>query len=268
MPAGFPPRTALLPDGPVRPVGAAGQPRVTPSSWPARRATFGLSSLLLHLLAIGLLSCVIAKLAPPDRSQEASVEMVFEAAPAGLPPPEELPEPVAEAQPPPPPDMTPPDTSPPDLSPPPEPSPAPAMEHPPPRPKPPPRPTPRIVRPQPALQPAEPAPASAPVTAPAAAQRPPAVDPGWQSSVASWLASHKNYSDDARRRGDLGRVVIRFTVDRSGHVLDAEVVSSAGSSRLDDATLAMLRGATLPAFPPTMTNERGTVTTSVRYTLR
>jgi protein TonB len=141
---------------------------------------------------------------------------------------------------------------------------------PPPRPKPPPRPAPRVAHPQPAVHPAEPAsvPATAPVAAPPTPAALPAVDPGWQNSVASWLASHKNYPDDARRRGDEGRVVIRFTVDRLGHVVDAEVVSSAGSSRLDDATLAMLRGAMLPAFPATMAQDRVTVTTSVRYTLR
>ncbi len=276
MATGFRARTAALPDGLFRPVGAAGQRRVapSPSPWPARRATFGLSSLLLHVLVIGLSGCFIAKLALPDLPREAPVEMVFATASEVLPTPEALPEPVAEAQLLPPPDLTPADLAPAELSPPPEPTPeptpVPALEPPPPRPKPPPRPVPRVVHPQPAVHPAEPAPAAAaaPVAAPTPPAAPPAIDPGWQSSVARWLASHKNYPDDARRRGDEGRVVIRFTVDRSGQVMDAEVVSSAGSSRLDDATLAMLRGAVLPAFPPTMSHDRVTVTTTVRYTLR
>ncbi len=94
------------------------------------------------------------------------------------------------------------------------------------------------------------------------------IDAIWQASVAAWLAAHKTYPDDARRRGEEGRVAIRFTVDHAGHVLDATLASSSGSDRLDAATLALLRGARLPGLPASMPQDRVTITTGVRFNLR
>jgi periplasmic protein TonB len=109
-------------------------------------------------------------------------------------------------------------------------------------------------------------PGPAPLPAPASAA--PVVDPGWQSLVAAWLSAHKSYPDEARRRGDEGRVVVRFTVERDGRVRDASVVTGSGSALLDNATAALLRDATLPAFPPAMSRDRITITTAIRYSLR
>jgi protein TonB len=103
------------------------------------------------------------------------------------------------------------------------------------------------------------------VNAQSAAQ---SIDGAWRGSVASWLVAHKSYPEEARQRGEEGRVVVRFTVDRSGHVIDAAIVGGSGSERLDAATLALLRAAILPAFPPSMTQARTTITTSMRYSLR
>ena len=94
------------------------------------------------------------------------------------------------------------------------------------------------------------------------------VDGAWQNAVAGWLASHKNYPEDARRLGEQGRVVIRFTVERSGRVLDANIVDASGSARLDAASVALVRNASLPAFPASMTRPMITITTTIRYTLR
>jgi protein TonB len=96
----------------------------------------------------------------------------------------------------------------------------------------------------------------------------PVVDPAWRSAVVGWLAAHKAYPDEARRRGEEGTVAIRFSVDRAGHVLDVTVLSSSGSARLDEAALAVLRGAVLPAFPAAMDQARITITTTLRYALR
>jgi protein TonB len=96
----------------------------------------------------------------------------------------------------------------------------------------------------------------------------PVVDPGWQASVFGWLASRKTYPDEARRRGEEGRVAIRFTVDRSGRVLDTAIVSPSGSALLDEAAMTLLRGAAMPAFPASMTQARITITTTLRYSLR
>jgi protein TonB len=56
------------------------------------------------------------------------------------------------------------------------------------------------------------APPSPPASAPAGAQSPIAGD--WQRALATWLAAHKTYPDEARRNGTEGRVLLRFTVDR------------------------------------------------------
>ena len=141
------------------------------------------------------------------------------------------------------------------------------FEAPPPRPRPPP--------PQPeAPATAAPAPVMAPAsvaTAPPAASAPepaaPAVDPRWSRSVSEWLEAHRTYPDEARRRGEEGRVALRFTVDRSGAVLDVELVHSSGSPRLDAAALALLRTAALPPFAASMTAGQITITMQIRYGL-
>jgi protein TonB len=96
----------------------------------------------------------------------------------------------------------------------------------------------------------------------------PVVDPSWQASVFGWLASRKTYPEEARRRGEEGRVAIRVTIDRSGRVVDAAIVSASGSQRLDEAALALLRQASLPPFPAAMAQARITITTTMRYSLR
>ena len=55
-------------------------------------------------------------------------------------------------------------------------------------------------------------------------------------------------------------MAVRFTVDRSGRVVDAVIVTASGSTLLDEAALALLREAALPPFPPDMTQPRLTIT--------
>ena len=62
--------------------------------------------------------------------------------------------------------------------------------------------------------------------------------------------------------------MIRFTIDRSGRVVDVNLVGTSGSALLDTAAMALLKGASFPPFPPLMPQERITITTAVRYTLR
>jgi protein TonB len=108
----------------------------------------------------------------------------------------------------------------------------------------------------------QPAPAGA---AQPAAEAPVAAD--WQRALAAWLATHKTYPELARRRGQQGSVGLRFTANRSGRVLAVSLVQSAGSTLLDSAAESMVRDATLPPFPATMTQQTTTVTVTIRYTL-
>jgi protein TonB len=93
------------------------------------------------------------------------------------------------------------------------------------------------------------------------------IDTAWQRSLAAWLAAHKTYPDEARRRGTEGSVVLRLTADRSGRVTDVVLVRSAGSPTLDEAAEAMVRNATLPPFTAGMALDRVTVTIQIRYAL-
>jgi periplasmic protein TonB len=186
------------------------------------------------------------------------------------PPPEPQPapqpdEPLAAIEPPPPAPVTP----------------APPVEPPPHKPvvKPPPKPVVRhLEQPQPttAFAPAQPAPAPAQVdpqqTALAATPVPapvpsPVVSPGYLGLLSAWLESHKRYPDSAREHGEEGRAVLHFDVDRSGRVLDFAVVKSSGYPDLDAAIEDMMRGATLPAFPPSMPQSRIPVSVTIRFSL-
>ena len=122
----------------------------------------------------------------------------------------------------------------------------------------PPPPAPTQEAPPSSAAPAAPPDAVATTTAPAAPPAPIATD--WQRELSGWLAAHKTYPDAARQRGEQGPVVLRFTVDRSGKVLEVTLVSGSGSPRLDDAAQAMLRNASLPPFPAAMLQERVTAT--------
>jgi len=143
----------------------------------------------------------------------------------------------------------------------------PPPRHPPPQPvreTPPPQPTPRAA-PQPAPMQTAVVPA-APVMLPAPHPAP-TVSPGYRSLLSAWLESHKRYPESARARGEEGRAVLRFRVDRSGRVLNYALAASTGFADLDAAIDAMMRGATLPPFPADMAASDVEVSVTVRFSL-
>ena len=73
------------------------------------------------------------------------------------------------------------------------------------------------------------------------------VAPSWNALLAAWLAAHRRYPDEARRRSEEGDVTVKFTVAGDGRVIDVGLAKSSGSAALDASALTMLRGATLPA---------------------
>ena len=148
---------------------------------------------------------------------------------------------------------------------------------------PPPKPT-QKPRPRPAGQdtpveraPAVPSPALAVTTPPQVAAAPPpppqspapsaAVSTQYRSLLAGWLEAHKRYPDSARQQGEEGRAVLRFRVDRSGHVLGFTVIGSTGHADLDAAVEAMMRGAIMPAFPAGMVDAEIEATVAIRFSL-
>jgi periplasmic protein TonB len=118
--------------------------------------------------------------------------------------------------------------------------------------------------PQAAAAPPQTASAATPVPAPAPS---PEASAGYRALLSAWLDSHKRYPDPARQRGEEGRAVLRFAVDRSGRVIDYAVTTSSGYPDLDQSIEEMMRGATLPPFPAGMPQPRMEVSVTIRFSL-
>ena len=95
----------------------------------------------------------------------------------------------------------------------------------------------------------------------------PTISPDYRTLLSGWLEAHKRYPEEARQRGEEGRAVLRFRVDRYGRVLDYQVVSSTGYADLDQSVENMMRGATMPPFPPSMREPEIEVSVTIRFGL-
>lgn len=238
---------------------------------PAMRRHWLAGSIALHVLLAALMMAFVSQSRPAEAPSEAmQVDLVaaeMSSPPASQPAASEVPmaplpteaPPVADA--PPPPAEAPPLPA---AEQPPLPAPAPpplptqtlaALEPPPPQVEPPPRPSPARGHQQPRREPQRTAaPAAPPQVAassvPKAAEpvAPAGPQPGWERLLASWLATHRSYPEDARRRGDTGDVTLRIAVAPDGRVTGVSVVASTASHELTDAAVAVFTGAVLP--PP------------------
>jgi protein TonB len=89
-----------------------------------------------------------------------------------------------------------------------------------------------------------------------------AVDPGYKSRILSKLRAAKR----APKAAVSGRVVLSFTVSRSGSLLSARIAKSGGHPALDQATLAMARAAApFPPMPAGMNRASMSFTVPVQY---
>ena len=104
----------------------------------------------------------------------------------------------------------------------------------------------------------------APIPAPA---RSTAISAGYRALLSEWLERHKRYPASARENGEEGRAVLRFVIDRDGRVTDFAIVESTGHPDLDAALENMMRGATLPPFPPGMDQPSIAVSVAIRFSL-
>ena len=240
-----------------------------------------------HAVCLVLLILLLpARMPPvPEPLATGGVEVVF----APLPkPPEPSIQPPTQPETPPPPEMEPVPTpdEPVAAIEPPQPAPevpSPVVEPPPspapPKPfvKPPPKPVRRhLEQAAPSPTPTSSQPTSAAIAAPQTAYAPtpvPApvpsseVSPGYRALLSAWLDSHKRYPDSARQRGEEGRAILRFAVDRSGRVLSFAVAQSSGFPDIDASIEEMMRNATLPPFPAGMTQQRIDVSVTIRFSL-
>jgi periplasmic protein TonB len=201
-------------------------------------------SIAVHVAAIAIALLAFGRHAPA--AEEPAAIMVFvPPAPPAAAPAEEKPVEPPKAEPPPPPDFA--------LPPPEESLAVPDFKPPPP---------PKVSTPPPKAAPPKPPVTAAPRTSPSAPQQQivppvntapspaaaPSIVPGWNVALAAWLASHKRYPSGARQRGVEGEVLIEFTVEPDGHVIEVAVAKGSGHRELDEAAVTMLQGATVP--PP------------------
>jgi periplasmic protein TonB len=119
--------------------------------------------------------------------------------------------------------------------------------------------------PQPVEQPRPPTPA-VPARVKGGAPR---IESSWQTALVRHLQQYKRYPGDAQARGEEGVVELSFTVDRSGHVLNREIVRSSGHRQLDNEVMSMIeRAQPLPAFPATMPQAKLELTVPIRFSLQ
>jgi protein TonB len=91
------------------------------------------------------------------------------------------------------------------------------------------------------------------------------VGANWIAELEEWVNEHKYYPEMAGELNQQGTVVIRFTVDRSGHVSALEMVTPTGYALLDQAWLGLFRDADLPPFPPDAKSDTARITASMHF---
>jgi periplasmic protein TonB len=97
----------------------------------------------------------------------------------------------------------------------------------------------------------------------------PRVEPAWQTALVRHLQQYKRYPSDAQSRGEEGVVQLSFTVDRSGHVLNRQIVRGSGHRELDNEVMSMIeRAQPLPPFPATMPQAKLDLTVPIRFSLQ
>jgi protein TonB len=122
--------------------------------------------------------------------------------------------------------------------------------------------------PEPAL--AEPLPApSLPVAARPADVAPPVqATATYFSQLKGWLNRNKRYPTAAKKARQQGVVIVNFTIDRRGMLLDSHVEKSSGHALLDDAALALLqRAAPMPRIPESMGLQVLSISLPIDYSL-
>ena len=89
----------------------------------------------------------------------------------------------------------------------------------------------------------------------------------WMGLLRRWATARLYYPDQAIADHQQGTAVVLLTIDRSGRVLNVQLLQSARSPFLDGAWIDVFRGATVPAFTPDMPDESTKVTYTLHYRL-
>lgn len=84
------------------------------------------------------------------------------------------------------------------------------------------------------------------------------------AKLAQWLNRHKRYPAVARRRGQEGEILVRFSTNAEGKLLSHKIVSPAAHASLNAAVVKMLKASSpMPAIPTELRNGK----TEFEYTI-
>lgn len=91
----------------------------------------------------------------------------------------------------------------------------------------------------------------------------------WRGQVVDLLARHKHYPTEAFSKGEEGTVLVNFTIDRSGHLIDSRIGQSSGSALLDHEVIDLLnRSQPFPPLPSDYSDgPRINLTIPIRFSL-
>lgn len=91
----------------------------------------------------------------------------------------------------------------------------------------------------------------------------------WSKALMKHLTHHKRYPSEARQAGQQGAVQVRFTIDRKGQVLSAQVIKASRSTSLDAEAIAMLKRASpLPQPPDEVGGETVELVIPIEFTIK
>lgn len=88
----------------------------------------------------------------------------------------------------------------------------------------------------------------------------------YSAELVKWLNKHKRYPKRAKRKNQQGSVKVEFTVNRSGQILEFNIIKSSGYHALDEAVQKMIRKANpVPAMPSGINLDRMTFTLPIDF---
>jgi TonB family protein len=97
----------------------------------------------------------------------------------------------------------------------------------------------------------------------------PGIEAAYLAALQARLERYKDYPGPARRRGEEGTVLLRFTINRYGMVIEHAIVQSSGFQSLDNSVEHMIRRAQpLPAIPHEMGRDWMQVILPVQFQLQ
>ena len=89
------------------------------------------------------------------------------------------------------------------------------------------------------------------------------------AALVAKIDRRKYYPAGSRRRGEEGRVVVRFVLQKGGELTDLSIVESSGSRRLDAAALRTLRRVSpFRPIPENLAREHWPITVPIAFSLR